>query len=571
LNLHSTTSALEGMERVLNNVCSSVLVTGECKAVATDRLVDKVECIRKIDRRQQYGDQTIPRACLDQMVAIETLLSADYRTNPELKADCEMDLSTLCGGGGGGDGIGQSSTPNHIIDNPQLMCLVSNRKNIRNSDCKRHIVSTIYRMSDDVQYVPGMRSVCGDDIENFCKNIQPGNGQLHACLRENFDSISHDCQSQEFVVQQIESISAVTSSSCQVELETVCCQSLGGSQLHCLWRNVDEISGECREAVRTEMKGKIGNIWLDPFLYTRCRSTVNEFIEDENLRDKCPSHLVKLPVPLNGLIPLPSNYTQALNGEHVVCLANNRAKIADRSCLKLVEKIIRDETKDPVLLQNGLYMQCKRDLSVNGGACSHTDPFDTSEQWRCLQKNFEQKTLTSNVCLEGVRRALQMSVSDVQFNPEISSKCEPEIERFYCKQVSSVNVIPCLVKKFKQTIDSDIAHEFVPFSEQCAEAMKRLPEFADIGMDHLVNQLVEKGDDEEEVVDPLPSVETLRLLRAEAVATEETGDAPTRSIELSGALAFVSLASFFIVIAGVLYKVYRWRMNKGYMVIVEKS
>jgi hypothetical protein len=66
--------------------------------------------------------------------------------------------------------------------------------------------------------------------------------------------------------------------------------------------------------------------------------------------------------------------------------------------------------------------------------------------------------------------------------------------------------------------------------------------------------------------DALPDVETVRLLK-ETQAAETSSSA----IELSGPLAFCSLASLFIVIGGAIYRIFKWRMNKGYMVIVEKE
>ena len=64
-------------------------------------------------------------------------------------------------------------------------------------------------------------------------------------------------------------------------------------------------------------------------------------------------------------------------------------------------------------------------------------------------------------------------------------------------------------------------------------------------------------DDLEE--DEAPFVETARLLKE------------SDTIAVSGALALVSLASLFIVVCGSLYKLVKWKMNKGYMVIVQKE
>ena len=67
------------------------------------------------------------------------------------------------------------------------------------------------------------------------------------------------------------------------------------------------------------------------------------------------------------------------------------------------------------------------------------------------------------------------------------------------------------------------------------------------------------------VLEDLPVVEQLRLLRQAGITTSDSG------IEISGPLAFVSLASLVIVVLAGLYRLYRYKMNKGYMVIVEKD
>jgi len=585
LNLHSSKAAIAAVETVLNSVCSEPLISDECRSIATTsgRLNDKVECIERVKR----GGLVISNACKDQLVAAQSLLTADYRTNPEIQKDCKMDVASLCPDAG-------STTTNipvipttAILENTKIMCLVTNRIKIRNSNCKHHIVSTIYRMSDNVQFVPGMRSVCGDDITRHCSTVDAGNGHLHECLRDHFDELSHDCQAQEFVIEQLEEISMVTENACDFELQNVCekSSSLPGGKLHCLWRNIDEVSQNCRTQVRREMNGKIGNIWLDPLMYTRCRSTVNSFLKNDSLRDKCPSHLVELQPPQNGLIPLPTNYTQAVNGEHVYCLGSNRAKIQDQECLRSVERVIQDEMKDPVLLKFGLKSQCKRDLAL-GGVCGESDPFDTVGQWRCLQENLRASTSSvpnpisprmSFTCTDGVKRVLRMSSIDVKFNPDISTNCQTELTH-YCKDSSTGSrAMPCLMAKYNEslslTLDDLIADRpddiRAIFSEECAEAMKRLPDMQSLDLGKTWKRLVKqprRSDDDNSGKD-LPDFETMRLLKEEdgSVAVVDSG------ISLSGPLAFVSLASLFVVIGAAIYRVFKWRMNKGYMVIVEKE
>ena len=540
LNLHRSASSFKSMEMALNSACSHELVAA-CKHLTTvgtkTLLSEKAQCLYE---HLRSGDEVeFSRECESQLTTVNTLLSMDYRTNPALQKDCGTDVELLCGTGG--------------MSSKTIQCLISHRLQIRNTNCKSHIVSTIYKMSENVQFVPNMRRVCGDDIRKFCSLVPVGGGSLHECLRENFEELSHDCQSQEFTIEQLESLSAVTVNACKSE------QMCGGSDadLHCLWRNVDDVSVECAKAVKSEMKGKFGNIWLDPTLYTRCRDSVNDFIDSDE--PGCPDWLQTLPVPLNGLIPLPSNYTQAIGGEHIVCLGTNRAKIADRSCLSLVENILRMEASDPILFKFGLRSACRRDL--NGGICANADPFNTISQWRCLQDNVDS---VASACANGVKRVWRMSLIDVQFNPDITANCETEISN-YCKNLvkGGTRTIACLSETFtRSSNNTDIV-----FSEECAEAVKRLPKAESLDLANPWNiakkqaksilDSVSKNDTE------IPEIQHARLLQATT--------ADISSIAISGPLAMVSLAALFLVVVGALYRLFKYKMNKGYMVIVEKD
>ena len=106
------------------------------------------------------------------------------------------------------------------------------------------------------------------------------------------------------------------------------------------------------------------------------------------------------------------------------------------------------------------------------------------------------------------------------------------------------------------------------FSDECGEAIKRMPDPASLDLGKYWTKTKEQIDNVApgpgQALADLPVVEQLRLLRQAGITTSDTG------IEISGPLAFVSLSSLVLVVMGMLYKVYRYKMNKGYMVIVEK-
>lgn len=46
------------------------------------------------------------------------------------------------------------------------------------------------------------RQACGADIQKFCPNMGPGSGEMRACVRKNFDSLSDACKA---AIQQMRS------------------------------------------------------------------------------------------------------------------------------------------------------------------------------------------------------------------------------------------------------------------------------------------------------------------------------------------------------------------------------
>ena len=552
LNLHTNSASHAAMGTLLNSACSQTLISEECAHLVSggsaSSIQDRVDCIEKVKKAATKGAM-IARECQVQLSAVKSLLAADYRTNPDMQRDCKTDVLTLCAE------KGEEIGPHHHLSTNLIQCLVTKRADIRNSNCKKQIIRQVYRMSENVMYVANMRQVCGDDIKKFCSHVTPGDGKIHGCLREHIEELSHDCQSQEFTVEQIEGLTAETRSACSYELSSFCKESniMNGGELHCLWRNVDDAALACQSAVKKDLKGKIGNIWLDPNLYTKCRVNVNQLVKES--ADKCPSHLIPLPVPLNGLIPLPSNYTQAVAGEHVACLASNRGKIDNRGCLNAVEDLLRMEMQDPVLMRFGLRNSCGNELKASG-VCGASDPFETVEQWKCLQEQVRAETskAVSYTCRDAVKRMWRLSLIDVKFNPDVTSNCASDIKE-HCKQFSGSKVLACLYEKSK-----------IPevLTSECTEAVGRMPPPASVDYESPWKAAQKSVEQKEEEPELLPVIEQPRLLR-------ETENSLASDISLSGPLAFVSLASLVVVVLAALYRLYRYKMKKGYMVIVEKA
>jgi len=176
-----------------------------------------------------------------------------------------------------------------------------------------------------------------------------------------------------------------------------------------------------------------------------------------------------------------------------------------------------------------------------------------------VKKSELAKAMSLN-CADSVKRMWRLSLFDIKFNPDLNANCEFE-QTTVCKGMSSSKMVVCLADQF--------ARNATVFSEECGEAVKRMPAPGSLDSEKswkkIQDQIEMTPAPKLDEIDDLPVVEQLRLLRQAGISTSDSG------IEISGPLAFVSLSSLVVLVLGGLYRLYRYKMNKGYMVIVEKD
>ncbi len=49
-----------------------------------------------------------------------------------------------------------------------------------------------------------LAAACRDDVDKFCKDVEPGEGRVHECLRANRESISEGCRKEELILEEQE-------------------------------------------------------------------------------------------------------------------------------------------------------------------------------------------------------------------------------------------------------------------------------------------------------------------------------------------------------------------------------
>ena len=97
---------------------------------------------------------------------------------------------------------------------------------------------------------PAAERPCMDEIEKFCKDVQPGEGRIVQCLRDHDRELSASCREKvKVIVQRLEEAKHI----CSKDIEKFCAgvKPGGGRLLKCLKPHMDELTPACREELQS--------------------------------------------------------------------------------------------------------------------------------------------------------------------------------------------------------------------------------------------------------------------------------------------------------------------------------
>lgn len=96
---------------------------------------------------------------------------------------------------------------------------------------------------------------CKADVEKLCKDVQPGEGRVVACLKEHKAEVSPKCTS--FMKEVQHGLKQVTEA-CEPDVEKYCFDApIGkGGLASCLQKHSADLSPACKEAVAKVRAGK---------------------------------------------------------------------------------------------------------------------------------------------------------------------------------------------------------------------------------------------------------------------------------------------------------------------------
>ena len=95
-----------------------------------------------------------------------------------------------------------------------------------------------------------VRQACGVEIQQHCAGVEPGEGRLRACVKENFAAFSEPCKR-----AMLSSVAVVRA--CKADVQRTCpgVQPGGGRIQACMKDHFVEYSEPCRQAIVTAKFG----------------------------------------------------------------------------------------------------------------------------------------------------------------------------------------------------------------------------------------------------------------------------------------------------------------------------
>ena len=200
----------------------------------------------------------------------------DLRLNPALQSQCRADIAANCANIPKGRGA-------------VFACLKAASRKVNvvlSSDCQKAISKDNLSAAQNALSLPGISNNCKSDLSKYCKDVRPGGGRTHACLRKNLAKLSDNCKKSEFEQLLDEAndirINKNLSSACAGDLRDTCKMPISSSEIvpdhgkaiACLKENMRTLAPECKEQVLIKLKEQSSDIRLKTNLFRTCHPAI---------------------------------------------------------------------------------------------------------------------------------------------------------------------------------------------------------------------------------------------------------------------------------------------------------
>ena len=90
---------------------------------------------------------------------------------------------------------------------------------------------------------------CGEDVDKYCGNVQPGAGAVGSCMESNMDKLSHACREH---IKKMDSSLKQLQNACSWAARDYCrdVRPGYGRLKNCLMNHFDKVPTDCQEALK---------------------------------------------------------------------------------------------------------------------------------------------------------------------------------------------------------------------------------------------------------------------------------------------------------------------------------
>ncbi|KAF5829593.1 hypothetical protein DUNSADRAFT_15858 [Dunaliella salina] len=248
--------------------------------------------IRCLERELDNTDMS--KECKAEVEAVMSVQAKDFRLDTRLKGACEQDINALCA-------HVCNAAPGQVCGGSVLHCLQENQEKISSQTCQDEVFYFQLMEVKDFRNDVILAQACRQDVETFCKNIEPGDGRVHICLRQNKDQLSEPCRVEETKLAAIEysdiRLATKLNKLCSEEKAVYCkeVKSGRGRMIKCLLDHMAEpdFGAECKEELQKRDEAMKSDIRYDKAASEKCKADIDTHCKDARMSFRGEASVLK--------------------------------------------------------------------------------------------------------------------------------------------------------------------------------------------------------------------------------------------------------------------------------------
>mmetsp|Transcript_34914 Transcript_34914/g.77608 ORF Transcript_34914/g.77608 Transcript_34914/m.77608 type:complete len:994 (-) Transcript_34914:752-3733(-) len=237
-----------------------------------------IRCLQDNKNDKEFG-----KACREEIISFENEISKDYRLNYRLAKACQGDVQALC------PSVCQQND-GQVCGGKVLRCLTDKMDSIKADACKKEVYyfekMEVSNFKNDII----LAEACREDVDKYCSSVEPGEGRVHKCLRDNRKKLSDTCRKEELLLEEKESetieLNVNLLKACKAERQLFCSDVQPGQArvFRCLAENMNDadFGNNCKYQIIYKLQRRQANWKLDPPLRKACKNDVTSLCDAED-------------------------------------------------------------------------------------------------------------------------------------------------------------------------------------------------------------------------------------------------------------------------------------------------